>query len=136
ASGPHSALPHPQPSASILLRYELLLIDMGAALAGYARDMTRVLFLGRPGSRVKRIYNAGRTAPQRAIEAVRPRVTAARIDAAARRSLQKKGLDKAFVPSTGHGLGLEIHEPPRLGKSDKTCLQEAMAITIEPGVYL
>ena len=67
---------------------------------------------------------------------MRPGVTAAHVDGQARQTLKKRGLDKAFVHSTGHGLGLEIHEPPRLGKSDKTRLQEGMAITIEPGAYL
>ena len=136
ASGARSALPHAQPSATILRRNELLLIDMGAALAGYASDMTRVLFLGRPGSRIKRIYNAVLEAQLAAIDAVRPGVTAAQVDGTARRSLRKKGLEKAFVHSTGHGLGLEIHEPPRLGRADKTSLREGMTITIEPGAYL
>jgi Xaa-Pro aminopeptidase len=136
ASGARSALPHAQPSATILGRNELLLIDMGAALAGYASDMTRVLFLGCPGSRIKRIYNAVLEAQLAAIDAVRPGVTAAHVDGAARRSLRKKGLEKAFVHSTGHGLGLEIHEPPRIGRADKTSLREGMTITIEPGAYL
>jgi len=136
AGGSRSALPHAQPSAKILGRNELLLIDMGATLAGYASDMTRVVFLGRPGGRIKRIYEAVLEAQLAAIDAVRPGVTAAHVDRQARQALQRRGLDKAFVHSTGHGLGLEIHEPPRLGKKDKTRLQEGMAITIEPGAYL
>jgi Xaa-Pro aminopeptidase len=136
ASGKRSALPHARPSTTILGKNELLLIDMGATLAGYASDMTRVLFLGRPGDRAKKIYGAVLEAQLAAIDAVRPGVTAARVDRAARQALKKKGLDRAFVHSTGHGLGLEIHEPPRLGKTDKTRLQEGMAITIEPGAYL
>jgi Xaa-Pro aminopeptidase len=136
AGGARSALPHAQPSSKILGSNELLLIDMGATLAGYASDMTRVVFLGRPGSRIKRIYEAVLEAQLAAIAAVRPGVTAAHVDGQARQSLKRRGLDKAFVHSTGHGLGLEIHEPPRLGKKDKTRLQEGMAITIEPGAYL
>jgi Xaa-Pro aminopeptidase len=136
AAGERSALPHAQPSATILRRNELLLIDMGATLAGYASDMTRVMFLGRPGARIKRIYGAVLEAQLAAIDAVRPGVSASHVDAQARLALKKRGLDKAFVHSTGHGLGLEIHEPPRLGKNDKTRLQEGMAITIEPGAYL
>src|SRR5207302_8279082 len=101
-----------------------------------ASDMTRVVFLGRPGTRIKRIYRAVLEAQLAAIDAVRPGVTAAYVDRQARRSLKSEKLDKAFVHSTGHGLGLEIHEPPRLGKKERTCLQEGMAITIEPGVYL
>ena len=136
ACGPRSALPHARPSSRILGQNELLLIDMGATLAGYASDMTRIVVLGRSSARIKRIYGAVLEAQLAAIDAVRPGVTAARVDREARQTLKRKGLDKAFVHSTGHGLGLEIHEPPRLGKKDKTRLQEGMAITIEPGVYL
>jgi Xaa-Pro aminopeptidase len=136
ASGPRSALPHARPSQTIAGKNELLLIDMGATLEGYASDMTRVVFLGRPSSRIKRIYRAVLEAQQAAIDAVRPGVTAGHVDRQARRSLRAQKLDRAFVHSTGHGLGLEIHEPPRLGKKEKTRLQEGMAITIEPGAYV
>ena len=136
ASGPRSALPHAQPSQRIARENELLLIDMGATLDGYASDMTRVVFLGHPSTSIKRIYRAVLEAQLAAIDAVRPGVTAAHVDRQARRSLKVEKLDKAFVHSTGHGLGLEIHEPPRLGKGEKTRLLEGMAITIEPGAYL
>jgi Xaa-Pro aminopeptidase len=136
ASGERAALPHAQPSRKIAAQNELLLIDMGATLDGYASDMTRVVFLGRPNKEIKGIYRAVLEAQLAAIDAVRPGVTAEYVDRQARRSLKAKGLDKAFVHSTGHGLGLEIHEPPRLGKREKTRLREGMAITIEPGVYL
>ena len=136
AAGARTALPHAQPTARLIGKNELLLIDMGAALDGYASDMTRVVFLGRPNAGIKRVYRAVLEAQLAAIDAVRPGVTAGLVDRAARRSLKAEKLDKAFVHSTGHGLGLEIHEPPRLGKNEKTILQEGMAITIEPGVYL
>src|SRR6266581_6980265 len=109
---------------------------MGATLDGYASDMTRVVFLGLPGARIKRIYRAVLEAQLAAIDAVRPGVTAAYVDRHARRSLKAEKLDKAFVHSTGHGLGLEIHEPPRLGKRDQTRLEAGMVITIEPGAYI
>jgi Xaa-Pro aminopeptidase len=95
-----------------------------------------MLCVGRPGAKEKRLYRAVLEAQQAAIAAVRPGVSAMRVDAAARTVLKAEKLDKAFVHSTGHGLGLEIHEPPRIGKREKTRLQEGMAITIEPGVYL
>lgn len=136
ASGARSAMVHAQPSGRILGKNELVLIDMGASLKGYSSDMTRVVHIGRPSGRIKRIYGAVLEAQMAAIETVRPGVTAAHVDREARRPLKRKGLDKAFVHSTGHGLGLEIHEPPRLGKQDKTRLEEGMAITIEPGAYL
>ena len=136
AAGPRSALPHAQPGAAPLQAGDLVVVDMGAQLAGYCSDMTRMLFVGRPPVRVKRTHRAVLEAQLAALDAVRPGVTAARVDAAARKVLRAFGLDRAFVHSTGHGLGLEIHEPPRVGRRDKTRLQPGMAITIEPGVYL
>jgi Xaa-Pro aminopeptidase len=136
AMGPRSALPHAQPTARKLANDELLLIDMGACQDGYMSDMTRVLFLGKPSRRVRRMYDAVLRAQLAAIEAVRPGVSAAHVDRAARRVLEAEGLGKEFVHSTGHGLGLEIHEGPRLGRRDKTKLEAGMAITIEPGAYV
>jgi len=136
AGGRRSALPHAQPTAAPLRTGQLVVIDMGAFVDGYASDMTRMLFLGTPGARVKRVYAAVLEAQLAAIDAVRAGVPACKVDAAARRVLRAHGFERAFVHSTGHGLGLEIHEPPRLGKRDKTILQPGMAITIEPGVYL
>jgi Xaa-Pro aminopeptidase len=95
-----------------------------------------MLFLGAPTARLKCVYRAVLEAQLAAIATVRPGVSTAAVDRAARRVLKGFGLDRAFVHSTGHGLGLEIHEPPRLGKRDKSRLQAGMAITIEPGVYL
>ncbi len=136
ASGERTALPHAQPTGRKLANNELLLIDMGASLDGYASDMTRMLFLGRPGTQVRSMYRAVLEAQLAAIDSVREGVTAQNVDRAARRVLKEHGLDKAFVHSTGHGLGLEIHESPRIGKKDDTPLKAGMAITIEPGVYL
>ncbi len=110
---------------------------MGAFQDGYASDMTRMLFLGAAHhASVKRTYCAVLDAQLAAIDRVRAGVSAAQVDRVARRVLKAYGLDRAFVHSTGHGLGLEIHEAPRIGKRDKSVLQEGMAITIEPGVYL
>jgi len=136
ASGARSALPHAQPTGASLRHNQLLLIDMGAVFGGYASDMTRMAFLGRPGRKVQRLYGAVLRAQIAALEAVREGVTAADVDRKARQVLREAGLDRFFVHSTGHGLGLEIHEPPRLGLQDATQLHEGMAITIEPGVYL
>lgn len=136
AMGPRSALPHAQPTARKLGKDELLLIDMGACQDGYMSDMTRVLFTGTPNRRVRTMYNAVLKAQLAAIDTVRPGVTAAQVDRAARRVLETEGLGKEFVHSTGHGLGLEIHEGPRLGRRDKTKLEAGMAITIEPGAYV
>jgi len=136
AAGPRTALPHARPTSARLGRGALLLVDMGAMLDGYASDMTRMLFLGKPGTRVKRAYKAVLDAQLAAVSAVRAGVPAKTVDRAARRVLASHGLANAFVHSTGHGLGLEIHEPPRIGKKEKTRLETGMAITIEPGVYV
>jgi len=136
AFGSRSALPHAQPTARKLANDELLLIDMGACQDGYMSDMTRVLFFGRPSRRVRTMYNAVLKAQLAAIDAVRPGIAAAHVDRAARRMLQREGLGKEFVHSTGHGLGLEIHEGPRLGRRDRMKLEPGMAITIEPGAYI
>ncbi len=136
AGGARSAWPHAQPTAARLNSGELTIVDMGAMQEGYASDMTRMLFLGAPGAKVKQTYRAVLEAQLAAIDAVRPGAKTSSVDAAARNVLKAYGLDGAFVHSTGHGLGLEIHEPPRIGKRDKTKLKAGMAITIEPGVYL
>jgi Xaa-Pro aminopeptidase len=136
ASGDRSALPHARPTSKKLGSSELTLIDMGATEEGYASDMTRMLYLGAPPSKIRRMYNAVLEAQLAAIDAVRPNVTAERVDRAARAVLEQHGLDRTFTHSTGHGLGLEIHEAPRLGKRDKTRLEAGMAITIEPGAYV
>ncbi|HEV3201408.1 MAG TPA: Xaa-Pro peptidase family protein [Bryobacteraceae bacterium] len=136
AGGVRSALPHAQPTAAPLKSGDLVVVDMGAVQNGYCSDMTRMLFLGEPTAKVKRTYRAVLEAQRAGIDAVRAGASTVAVDRAARDVLKGCGLDKAFVHSTGHGLGLEIHEPPRIGKRDKKRLQTGMAITIEPGVYL
>jgi Xaa-Pro aminopeptidase len=136
ASGERTALPHAQPTSKKLGTVELTLIDMGATRDGYASDMTRMLHLGRPSQKIVHMYNAVLQAQLAGLDAVRAGVTAERVDRAARQSLKRQSLDRAFTHSTGHGLGLEIHEAPRLGRRDKTPLEAGMAITIEPGAYI
>lgn len=136
AGGVRGALPHAQPTSARLESGSLIVVDMGTFQEGYASDMTRMLFLGAPSAKVKRTYRAVLEAQLAAIDAVRAGVSTAHVDRQARKVLKGYGLDQAFVHSTGHGLGLEIHEPPRIGKRDKGKLATGMAVTIEPGVYL
>jgi Xaa-Pro aminopeptidase len=136
AGGVRSALPHAQPTAARFQTGDLIVVDMGALQEGYCSDMTRMLFLGTPSAMVKRTYKAVLEAQLAGIDAVRAGARTAAVDAATRNVLKGYGLDGAFIHSTGHGLGLEIHEPPRLGKRDKGRLSAGMAITIEPGVYI
>ncbi|MGH9558555.1 MAG: M24 family metallopeptidase [Bryobacteraceae bacterium] len=135
AAGARSALPHAHPGAHKLGANELLLIDMGASLNGYSSDMTRVVCAGSPSRQLRDLYKSVLESQLAAIDAVRPGVAAGKVDSVARDVLKRHALDREFIHSTGHGLGLEIHEPPRIGRKDKTRLQEGMAITIEPGAY-
>lgn len=136
AAGEHSALPHAHPTAHRLAENELLLIDMGASLEGYASDMTRVAYAGAAPKRVRDLYRAVLEAQLTAVNSVRAGVVANKVDAAARDVLKSHKLDREFLHSTGHGLGLEIHESPRIGRKDKTRLRAGMVITIEPGAYI
>jgi Xaa-Pro aminopeptidase len=136
AAGARSALPHAHPSAHRLEVNELLLIDMGACLNGYMSDMTRVCFTGVPPKRVNQLYKAVAEAQLAALDAVRPGASTIQVDGAARAVLARHGLEKEFVHSTGHGLGLEIHEGPKIAKKQKTKLKAGMVITIEPGAYI
>ncbi len=136
ASGARAALPHAHPTDGVIQRDELLLIDMGANVAGYASDMTRTLAIGKLGAKRRRMYRAVLESQLAAVDAVKPGASCATIDRAARDVLRGFGLEKQFIHSTGHGLGLEIHERPRVGRKETTKLQAGMVITIEPGVYI
>jgi Xaa-Pro aminopeptidase len=135
ASGERTALPHAHPTNHPIQNNQLLLIDMGASLAGYASDMTRTHALGSLNTRTRRMYKAVLESQLAAIAAVKPGVTCGSVDRSARNVLRGYGLEKFFIHSTGHGLGLEIHEAPRVGRKEKTKLAPGMVITIEPGVY-
>lgn len=136
AAGARTALPHAHPGDYRLGANELLLIDMGASLHGYCSDMTRVAHLGKVSRRVQGMYRAVFEAQLAGIAAVREGATGGHVDSVTRNVLKKHNLDKAFVHSTGHGLGLEIHEMPRLGKKDQSILRAGMTVTIEPGAYV
>ncbi|MDR3676690.1 MAG: Xaa-Pro peptidase family protein [Acidobacteriota bacterium] len=136
ASGPRSAYPHARPSSKALQESELVIFDLGAILAGYAADMTRTVFLGEPNRRVRELYSAVLKAQSGAIRSVENGAAAGEVDSSARRILAKHRLARYFTHSTGHGVGLEIHERPRLGKGETTCLRSGSVVTVEPGVYL
>jgi Xaa-Pro aminopeptidase len=136
ASGARSALPHAHPTDRPIQPNQLLLVDMGANVAGYASDMTRTHAVGKLETKIRRMYRAVLESQLAAIDAVKPGTTCASVDRAARGVLRSFGFEKLFVHSTGHGLGLEIHERPRVGNKEMTKLEVGMAITIEPGLYL
>ena len=136
ASGPRSAWAHARPTSKLLRKSELVVFDQGAIIRGYCSDMTRTVFVGQAPGRIRNLYNAVLDAQQAAKRAIRPGVTAGDVDEAARGALRARKLDRYFTHSTGHGLGLEVHEMPRLGRGDETVLREGMVLTVEPGVYL
>ena len=136
AFGERTALPHAHPGAAKLANNEIILIDAGARQGNYTSDMTRMLSFGNSGKQLKTIYKAVEEAQLAAIAAIREGVSARSVDNTARVALRAHGLDKSFVHSTGHGLGLEIHESPSLNRKDKTRLAAGMVITIEPGAYV
>jgi Xaa-Pro aminopeptidase len=136
ASGPRSAWPHARPTPKLLRKNELVVLDQGAILRDYCSDMTRTVFLGRSSARVRTLYSAVLEAQEAAIAAIRSGNSAASVDAAARKVFKRLGLDRYFTHSTGHGLGLEIHEMPRLGRGEQTLLERGMVVTVEPGVYI
>jgi Xaa-Pro aminopeptidase len=136
ASGTRSAIVHGRASNARIPRRGFVVCDFGVILAGYCSDRTRTVHVGRPSRAARQLYAAVREAQQAGIAAVRPGVTAAEVDGAARRVLRQRKLARYFTHSTGHGLGLEIHEAPRLAAGQTQTLEPGMVITIEPGAYI
>ena len=136
ASGMRSALPHGRATLARLPRRGFLTLDFGVILKGYCSDMTRTVFLGKPKASERNTYETVREAQEAAVEAVGPGVSCGEVDEAARGVLRKANLAEAFTHSTGHGVGLEIHESPRIGAGQTTKLLAGMVLTFEPGVYL
>jgi Xaa-Pro aminopeptidase len=136
AFGERSALPHARPTARRLRKNELVVLDLGAILANYCSDITRTVYVGRAPARIKTWYKAVQEAQEAAVGAVRAGVSCGDVDAAARQVLAGYKLDRYFTHSTGHGLGMEVHEDPRLARGQKTLLEAGNVVTIEPGVYV
>ncbi len=135
ASGARSALPHGRASNQAIAPGGFVVCDFGVILSAYCSDQTRTVWVGAVAEDARQAYEAVKGAQQAAIEAVRPGIAVGEVDAAARKVLRKAGLGRYFTHSTGHGVGLEIHETPRVADGQKEVLQPGMVITIEPGVY-
>lgn len=135
ASGPNGAYPHHHSGERRLLEGDAIIIDIGASFQGYNSDITRMVYLGQPSSEFAKAYASVLEANQRAMAAVRPGITAEEIDRIARSTLQATGYGEYFTHRTGHGIGLEGHEPPWIMEGNKTVLQSGMVFSIEPGVY-
>ncbi|HET9424647.1 MAG TPA: aminopeptidase P family protein [Gemmatimonadaceae bacterium] len=135
ASGPRSALPHARSSGREIAAGDFLLVDFGAEVGGYCADVTRTVVMGRADDAQRDFYEVVRHANQRASANVRAGMTGRDADALARDYIQQRGLGDLFGHSLGHGLGLEVHEAPRLARTAEGALAEGAVVTIEPGIY-
>ncbi|MDD5005637.1 MAG: aminopeptidase P family protein [Candidatus Omnitrophica bacterium] len=136
ASGPHSSFPHAKKTQRIIAQNEPVLIDLGVDCEGYKSDLTRVFFLGKMDTLFRKIYGIVQAAQKKAISVIRPGIPINKIDKEAREFIAKKGFAKYFKHSLGHGIGLEIHELPRIYQKNKDILKQGMVFTVEPGIYL
>ena len=135
ASGPRAALPHARASSRMIERGDLLLLDFGAQYKGYCSDVTRTVVVGRASSEQREIYDIVKNANAVAASSVRAGMKGQDADGLARRYIEDRGYGEAFGHSLGHGLGLEVHEAPRLAKTVETPLGTGAVVTIEPGIY-
>ena len=136
AAGLRSSMPHGRATAARLPRRGFVTMDFGIIHKGYCSDMTRTIHLGKPTVKERAVYEAVREAQEAGVNAVTAGASCAEVDEAARSVLRGADLAEAFSHSTGHGVGLEIHEPPRIGANETARLLAGMVVTIEPGVYL
>lgn len=136
ASGPNSCFPHAKVTARKIRNNEIVLVDMGMDIKGYKSDLTRIYFLGKIPHSILEVNDFVYAAQEKAIEKIRAGVPAALIDQQARNYLAKKGLDKYFGHSLGHGVGIEIHEAPSISERSPAVLKEGMIFTVEPAVYI
>jgi Xaa-Pro aminopeptidase len=135
ASGPRSALPHARSSGRRVEAGDFLLLDFGAETGGYCADVTRTFVVGRAAAEQREVYDVVRTANENASHRVRAGMTGRDADAIARDYIEQRGYGDLFGHSLGHGLGLEVHEAPRLARTADGALAEGAVVTIEPGIY-
>jgi Xaa-Pro aminopeptidase len=136
ASGERSALPHGRATDKKIRKGEAITLDFVASYNGYYGDITRTVFLGTPDKELIKIYKIVLEALENAISTVKEGIPALEVDKVARKIINKYRYGKYFIHSTGHGIGLNVHEPPRLSKTDKTVLRAGMVLTVEPGIYI
>jgi Xaa-Pro aminopeptidase len=135
ASGPNAALPHARPTARRVAQGDFLLLDFGARVGGYCSDITRTFVVGPATAEQREVYDVVRSANERAVRAVRPGMSGRDADGVARGYIQDRGFGELFGHSLGHGIGLEVHEAPRLAKTAEGPLVEGAVVTVEPGIY-
>jgi Xaa-Pro aminopeptidase len=136
ASGPNSALPHHETGRRVLAAGDVVILDYGCTLGDYCSDITLTVSLGPADPEVRRVHEVVWQAQQRALEAIRPGVPAEAVDSAARGVIAAAGYGDYFIHRTGHGIGLQVHEPPYLVAGNAAPLEEGMTFSVEPGIYL
>lgn len=136
AFGKNSVFPHHIITGKKLVKNSVVVMDLGCIVNGYRSDLTRTLFFGIMPLRFRKVYGIVKKAQQEGIALIHSGISAKRVDFACREVIRKAGYENYFVHGTGHGIGLETHEPPRLGLKSKHILKEGMVVTIEPGIYL
>ncbi len=135
ASGPNSSSPHHEPGGRTILPRDVVVMDFGGELGGYFSDTTRTVVVGEAPKGFERIYETVRRAQEAACEAVRPGVSAQDVDRVARGIIADAGFGEAFIHRTGHGIGLEVHEPPYIVEGNEWILAPGTTFSVEPGVY-
>lgn len=136
ASGERSSMPHGVASDRILKNGDTITLDYGAVVSGYCSDITRTVFLGKPQDEVLEIYNVVQDAQKMGIDGAREGLAGREIDSIARDHIKEKGFYEYFGHGLGHGIGLEIHEEPRLSPKSETIMKNGMVVTVEPGIYI
>jgi Xaa-Pro aminopeptidase len=136
ASGARGSLPHARPSAKTIAAGDFVTMDFGCVFNGYHSDLTRTVAVGKATREMKTVYSAVLDAQQAAIDVARAGITGRQLDLTARSVIAKRGYGKYFVHGLGHGIGLQIHEEPRVSRANTEQLPEGAVITIEPGIYL
>jgi D-alanyl-D-alanine dipeptidase len=135
-SGPNGASPHHDPGERRIGPGDTVVLDFGGRVAGYCSDITRTVSVGEPSSEVREVHEIVRAAQEAAFQAIEPDVPAEQVDGAARRVIEDAGYGDAFIHRTGHGIGLEEHEPPYIVRGNSTPLETGMTFSIEPGIYI
>lgn len=136
ASGPNASYPHAEPSDRVISGGDAVVIDMGAVYMGYVSDMTRVVIGKKIDQEVRKALEAVEEALNNALEKISPGAKASEIDEVARSTLEKRGYGKYYIHSTGHGVGVEVHEQPILSRSSQAILEKGYVVTVEPGIYI
>jgi Xaa-Pro aminopeptidase len=135
-SGPNGASPHHEAGERVIAEGDVVVLDFGGHLGGYCSDITRTVIVGEPSTEFDRVHDVVRRAQQAAFESVRPGVRAEEVDRTARDVIDDAGYGQWFIHRTGHGIGLEVHEPPYIVSGNRTELEAGMTFSIEPGIYL